>query len=339
MNWRRRTLNGVGARRLTFDELSAASADFNDWVARSPDIDHFCSCADWLLPAQSALTPEAEPFILETDDGYVAMMAFDVPSLGRTLTPLEHAWGLASPLVGPEPARLVGHLYRAVISGAIEWDALWLSGLKEEAEAFYAVVQTFYPRFAVGVGPSTLRRAASLADGPEAFLAARSAKFRGNLRRAVRRAEGLRYTGLSVFSEDEVEQAFNRIIDIEGRSWKGMAGQGMDGPPSCHFYRDMLQRLAARGGLRVGFLTDGGEDVAYIFGGIFDQTYRGLQFSFDDAYRALSLGNVIQWHMICQLADEGVTRYDLGTDMPYKEKWGEADLKTNSLVVFRQRRR
>ncbi|MFN3201034.1 MAG: GNAT family N-acetyltransferase [Bradymonadia bacterium] len=341
MNWRRRNPPGTGIRRLTFEDLDVVASDFNDWVARSPDIDQFCSSADWLLPAQHALTPEAEPFILATDDGYIALMAFDVPSLGRTLTPLEHAWGLACPLVGPDPRRLVEHLFYAVTELPIQWDALWLSGLKEEGEGFYGVVQTFYPQFTVGVGPSTLRRSASITEGPEAFLAERSSKFRATLRRSVRKAqsEGLSYQGYSTFTPREVDAVFERIINVEGRSWKGQSGQGMDSPPSSTFYYAMLQRLAARGALRVGFLSQGHQDVAYIFGGIFESTYRGLQFSFDDVYRPLSLGNVIQWHMIEQLCAEGIGQYDLGTDMAYKQRWGVEDLKTNSLVVFKERRR
>lgn len=341
MNWRRRQPPGIGVRCLSFEDLATVASDFNDWVARSPDIDPFCSSADWLLPAQAALTPEAEPFILATDDGYVALMAFDVPSLGRTLTPLEHAWGLACPLIGPSPSRLVEHLAMTLAEGAIQWDALWMSGLKEEGEAFYGVVQSFYPQYTVGVGPSTLRRGASLADGADAFLQSRSPKFRANLRRAVRRAEraGMVYEAHDAFTRQEVESVFQRILSVERRSWKGLAGQGMDAPPSSSFYHHMLHRLAARGGLRVGFMTCDGEDVAYIFGGVFERLYRGLQFSFDNEYKAYSLGNVIQWHMIRHLTAEGVTRYDLGTDMEYKQRWGEPDLKTNSLVIFKNRRR
>src|SRR5688572_32387452 len=51
--------------------------------------------------------------------------------------------------------------------------------------------------------------------------------------------------------------------------------------------------------------------------------YRGLQFSYDDAFAQLGLGGLLQYHQIVELCAEGVTRYDLGTEMDYKRRWAE----------------
>jgi CelD/BcsL family acetyltransferase involved in cellulose biosynthesis len=100
----------------------------------------------------------------------------------------------------------------------------------------------------------------------------------------------------------------------------------------------MLPRLAARGALRLMFARHEGRDVAYILGAVAGDTYRGLQFSFDDAYRDDSLGNLAQYHQIAALCDEGVTRYDLGSGFPYKRRWAESGMVTMTLWAFPKRR-
>ena len=76
-----------------------------------------------------------------------------------------------------------------------------------------------------------------------------------------------------------------------------------------------------------------GEDVAMGFGGILGDTFRGLQMSYDDRFRQLSLGNLIQWSLIEHLVTEGLRLYDLGTDIGYKRRWAEPGMETVALVV------
>ena len=99
------------------------------------------------------------------------------------------------------------------------------------------------------------------------------------------------------------------------------------------FYREMNRRLVDRGARRLLFATLDGADVAYIFGGLFGDTYRGLQFSFDHRYADLSLGNLCQLEQIRRLCNEGVPNYDLGTEVRYKKRWGDRVFTTSSLFV------
>ena len=75
------------------------------------------------------------------------------------------------------------------------------------------------------------------------------------------------------------------------------------------------------------------ESALTLFGGLFGKTYRGLQFSFDDRYAELSLGNLCQLEEIRRLSDDGVEIYDLGTEVPYKKRWGDRVFTTSCLVV------
>jgi CelD/BcsL family acetyltransferase involved in cellulose biosynthesis len=258
--------------------------------------------------------PERRFLIRRSEAGYLAL-AFGE----HGLEPLEAAWGLACPLVGaPAIARELGRLGESA--------PLILCGLPPRTLRMAETARALDPTHDLYLGPVTRRHRASLDGGADGFLSRRSAKMRANLRRAARRSadRGLRF----VESDD-----FERALAIDEQTWKahegaGVASSGMDG-----FYRQMCRRLAGRGALRgiVARLDD--RDVAYLFGGLFAGEFRGLQFGFAEGLEALSLGNLCQWEMIQRLCVEGVALYDLGTDVEYKQRWGESQLDTVTLIA------
>lgn len=327
-------------RLLTFAQLDARTTAFDAFLERTPETDLFCSSSDWVLPARHAFAPRARPFVLELPEGFVALMSVPTVEGGRALLPLEASWGLASPFVGPDPEPLVEALFRAMSHEEPPADAMFLSGVKVEGRAFRAIERAAIAsrRWIFYEGPTAGRHVADIRGGLEAFYARRSAKFRANARRERRHAaaEGVTYTWHDRFvGPAEVLQVWERIQAVERRCWKGVAGHGIDLDPGFSFYRMMVLRLAARGRLRVVFAQRGGADIAYVFGGLFLDTYRGLQCSFVDAERPLAPGVLVHAEMIERLAAEGITLYDLGSEMDYKRRWGEEGLRTVTCVVVR----
>ena len=178
---------------------------------------------------------------------------------------------------------------------------------------------------------------ASLRGGPEGWLGRRSAKFRSSLRAAVRKArsEGLEIEPAFNPAPEAVAAVFGRILAVEQASWKGPRETGLLMRDMQSFYRELTERVARRGTLRVMFARHDNRDVGYILGGLIDDTYRGFQFSFDKRFGHLSLGNVMQYEKIVQLCEEGVEVYDLGIDMDYKRRWAETAVDTVSLAIMR----
>ena len=131
---------------------------------------------------------------------------------------------------------------------------------------------------------------------------------------------------------------YERVLAVEETSWKGREGNGLAVPEMAEFYRRMLPRLAREGAVRAHVARHEGRDVAVILGAVVDtpegETYRGLQFSFDERYRSYSLGNLAQLQQITALADEGVALYDLGSEVDYKRRWGEDCLETLTIVAI-----
>ncbi len=317
------------------DELRAAAGAFDDAIAATPTIDHFCSSSAWVLSAHEALMGPRTPWILRGDAGWVAM-AVAPRGDGRFAEPLELSWGLACPLAGADPVAL-GEAFVAAAAARGDWDGLLLAGLAPGGALERALLRALPPSWRRGHGAETVRNQASLEDGLDGYLARRSRNFRKALRADERTAAGAGITFEDVVARDvdAADAAMARVLAIEARSWKGRAGVGVDAGPMRAFYAHMVRLLAPAGRMRLLMARRADRDVGFVLGGVFAGTYRGLQFSHDAALRHLALGNVLQRQQIERLCAEGVARYDLGTAMEYKERWADGPFATRLLVVLR----
>ncbi len=322
---------------LTIYQLRNRTEAHFDAVAATEGIDKFCSSLDWILPAHEAFIPDHPLHLRASDNGFVTMARGFNPRIGRYLQPLEASWCLASPFVGADVDALVTEFAEECETRLVDWDLLYLSGVPPESTLFEAIRREFGTRHRIGLGHRTRRYVASLEGGLDAYLARRSSKFRANLRRSGRLADeaGVEFEWIGAVDPDDCDALYDRILAVEERSWKGQNGTGiLDGGMNT-FYRIMLPRLARRDALRVVFARIDDDDVAFVFGGLFNEIYRGLQLSYDDEYSKLSLGNLVQNEMIEKLCEEGVSVYDLGSELEYKARWAEDRLETFTLWVWR----
>ncbi len=317
---------------LSFEGLAAWADGWDALVAETPDIDRFCTSSAWIVPARAAFCPSAGALIARDEGCAVALMTLPIGRGRLGALPLEAGWGLAGPFAGRDPYAVVGLLDRLWAAAPEPVDALFLSGLPQEGAWLRALMRQFARDKNVGVGTRCVRRVAALDGGLAGFMGRRSAKFRANLRRAARRAEREGF-GYERVDGGDLAAVYGRVLDVERRSWKGRQGDGIDTGLPRAFYRLIVERLLARDALRVVFVQRDGQDVAYVLGGLFGETYRGLQVSFDDALSAFEPGNLAQRAMIEWLCEAGLERYDLGTDMPYKRRWAEEAQVTVTVAI------
>lgn len=326
-------------RWLSFAELEAAAGELDALVAASPEVDRFCSSSVWTLPAREAFAPEAPPLIGRGQAGIASFMIVPLTGGARAGVALESSWQLASPFASPQPEDLIAELFAAVRAAPRRpVDVLLVSGVAPGSRAL-AALERAARRPPVVIAPATNRLVASLAGGLSGFLSRRSSKLRATLTRARRLADvdGVVVERWRRFDETQLTALLDRVFAVERRSWKASDDSGMNDAQMERFYRLMLPRLASKDALRAILLTRGGKDVAFCFGGLHTSDgvtgFRGLQSSYDDHFSRISPGALAHVEMIALLCEEGVTSYDLGSDMDYKRRWGEPGLVTLSLAT------
>jgi hypothetical protein len=112
--------------------------------------------------------------------GWVALARAERPG-GRYLEPLELAWGLACPLVGPDPAALT-EAFLAAAADDPDWDADRCSPGSSPGSAHHRALRAAFARAGASGGPTTERYVASLDGGVDGFLARRTRNFRKAVR-------------------------------------------------------------------------------------------------------------------------------------------------------------
>jgi hypothetical protein len=302
---------------------------FDALVDRTELVDQFCSSTDWVLPLHRQLG-SGELIVRCEEDAALAVTRLPGRDRRSLLCGLDVMWGYARPVVGPGVGTAVGLVEQLLDQQRRASYGLLLTGSVLHSPFGARLTERLGHRI-VAVTEPVGRRVAWLDGGEEAFLARRSPTFRRNARRAVRRVAD---AGIVVeWCDGGGPELVQRAVAVEHRSWKGRQASGLADPSFARFYVDLAAQLAPSGRMRAGFARRDGLDVGFILGAVRGRTYRGLQLAYDREVAELSLGNVLQLGQIARLAREGVTRYDLGQDMPYKASWSDELFVTKTIVV------
>lgn len=317
------------AGRARMIELDHADSIWNRAVVADQHGDPFCCRTEWQLSFYEAIGPD-RPLHVRAHDGSVVAFAERVLDDVRVLEPLDNSWLFGSTLIGPDAVPMLRELMAEHPAHAVIVSGLLPGGprVQELVRAFGATHQIFR------VSDETACTA-SLRGGLDGYLSRRSAKLRRGVRSAARRAaaRGVTYERHAPRTKAECEAVYARVLSVEERSWKGIGRCGMAEEPSRTFYRLMLQRQVTSGGGRVMFAVHDGEDIGYVFGGVASGVYRGQQFSFVDAWRRDSIGNLLQLEQVRWLCEEGVERYDMGPVMDYKRSWTETHRRFDAVAM------
>lgn len=332
--------------QLSLDELDADWRLVEAAADATADIDHWCSGPDWQIPVACAFAPTAERVLLRSEegDGFALLARYHDERRTPLFGGLEPLWGFGAPILGSNPCAMAAAAAEA-LARRDDWRALVLPGMPRTDERSGSsdgrhstmtmdVAVTLSSLGDVRFGQGITRQIADLSDGYEGWLERRSSKFRRNLRRTAATAAG---AGLTIDDVAGQPGLFERLMAIERRSWKGREGSGMAGAEMSTMYRLMIDRLRDRGRLLAHVARLDGRDVGYIVGGVRAGRYRGLQLSYTDDARRLSVGNLLQRHQLRQLDRARLADvYDLGMDFGYKRRW--ADRAETSLVIAVDRR-
>jgi CelD/BcsL family acetyltransferase involved in cellulose biosynthesis len=170
--------------------------------------------------------------------------------------------------------------------------------------------------------------------GWEAYLGARSANFREQVRRRARKLAREHRIGyrLSDGSQD-LDRDLDTLFRLHGARWSGGATNFQ---ADAAFHRAFLPVAAEQGWLRLWFLEVDGEAVAALCGFRFAGAESYYQAGRDPAWSAYRVGFVLLAHAIRQAADDGIAEYRLlrGAE-DYKLRFAVADPGLETVAVAR----
>jgi len=168
--------------------------------------------------------------------------------------------------------------------------------------------------------------------GWEAYLGARSANFREQVRRRARKLAREHRVGfrLSDGSRD-LDRDLDTVFRLHAARW---AADPTNFLADAAFHRAFLPVAAEQGWLRLWFLEVDGQEVAALYGFRFAGTESYYQAGRDPAWNSYRVGFVLLAHAIRQAAEDGMSEYRLlrgGED--YKLRFAVADSGLETVAV------
>ncbi len=316
--------------------FSDEAEEFDKAVIQVPEISTVCSGYSWGLAAHLAFHPSRELYFRRDGDNWIALAHGYTSESPFTLQPLELTWGFGTPLVGKDLQVQIDLLFALIEELKRTVNFVILTSMPNIHETI-SLFERYFERYfiAYSYADSISSMIADLSGGAGAFFDRRSSKFRSNLRRTMRIAQRESIEVEWHFSDLAVDKLFKRILQVEIQSWKFKKQESIFlNKKFYNFYFYLAHFLAKRDNLRILFLKKDGQDIAYVFGGVLGQSYRGFQLAYNDKFSSWGIGNLAQWEIIQRLAEEGITQYDLGMKMPYKERWSDKTLTLSNLFFY-----
>ena len=315
---------------LPESEFEHIQAAWSHAAISTKQADPFCSSPTWQLAFHEAFSPKRR-LLVESASGNTICFAEAVLSPSDIyLTPIEAHWLFCCPLLGRHAVDLLARAMEFVAKEyAPHFPKILISGIRPGSALVGRLIQAFRNDFTIYLHSGGMQCAASLRDGIDGFLSRRSANFRNKLKKACKRAtaKGVYFERVLPLTPVDASAIYSRMIAVEETSWKGIHSCGMAESPAKEFYAAMIRRLSKSADARVIMARYEGEDIGFISGGMAGKIYRGQQFSYNDAWKDFSIGNIMQFEQLKWLCEEKAVRYDMGPlvgqSMGYKAHWTE----------------
>jgi len=167
----------------------------------------------------------------------------------------------------------------------------------------------------------------------EQYFQGLATKHRSNLRNRFKRLGAL---GAVAFETVRSADALPEGLRLEAAAWKGKAGTAIESRADVRqFYHGLAELAAARGWLRLQFLSVAGRRIAFQY----VIRYRSKQFllkpGYDPEFSAYSPSNLLCARVMEEAFEDGVTEHDfLGAAAPWKREWASCTRPHEWLFAF-----
>lgn len=170
------------------------------------------------------------------------------------------------------------------------------------------------------------------------FFQSRSTRFRKASRNKLNKiAKRGNVTVRKYHAPEEMEEAIEIIFDIGLKGWKHTIGNSVSSTDGNRaFYGGIARELSPVDGVNLWVMSLDGLPIAFEYH-IRNRNYIiGLVGDFDDAYKDLSPGSVLDLHIMKSLFEEGDCVYNMGSGSSfYKDNWTEDSLEYKKFFFYR----
>jgi CelD/BcsL family acetyltransferase involved in cellulose biosynthesis len=327
----------------TCDALRALEPEWTALAERS-GVDHPFLTHEWISTWWECFGAGRELYVLVVRDDHDGALAAIVPLMrsasrvgGMRIRRLEAMTNAHSPrfdfLIGTATERLFRTIWQHLARDA-SWDVLRLSELPAGSHPMLEL-----PEYARASG--CLTGCWASADSPylpiegpwSVYVASLTARHRANLRNRTKRLGAI---GPIAFENLRVSESLDAGLALEAAAWKGAAGTAIASSPEVRrFYRMLAERAAARGWLRLQFLTVGGRRVAFQY----VMQYRTKQYllkpGYDPEFAAYAPSSLLCARSLEQAFADGLEEHDfLGEAEDWKLRWTPRTRPHEWLFVF-----
>ena len=165
-----------------------------------------------------------------------------------------------------------------------------------------------------------------------------SSRRRQDYRRARRGLERLGKVEIDIRSpaEADLEAALGEAMQVEAASWKGRGGSAMlTNPRLSGFFRQLAQRLARQGQLRLCFLRLDGVPIAMQIGAVHGGRWWVLKIGYDERWAEHSPGIQLMWEVLRGAFEQQLSSFEmLGSAEPWLTIWTRRERAYRTLAFY-----
>ncbi len=218
-----------------------------------------------------------------------------------------------------------------------DWDLVELPDVPQGGAAESLLEAARQDGYLTGMWESIKSPYISLSGVTDASLIPRSAHFRQNLRRRLRKAQAKWNVRLSR-TEKADPIALERFLQIERSGWKGERGTAIASEADTLRFYDEIARIAEqRGYFSLYLLEFGDKAVAGHFGLTYNNRYYSPKVAYDESFAEYGPGHLIVDAILRDCLQRGLQEFDfLGPSMEWKTEWTPKVRIHASCYIFQQ---
>jgi len=158
----------------------------------------------------------------------------------------------------------------------------------------------------------------------ETYFSKRTKHFRKKLRNKVNKVNKLGEVAIEeVNHREDVDRVLPEVFEVSKKSWKSQNGTAITSTRGKQmFFKELSKTASLKGWLSIWLLRIDGKAIAMEYRLKYKNVVYALRKDFDEEYRNLSPGSVLERHVIEHIFRKDYTEFDLcGDSQEYKMRW------------------